>query len=42
MKNDFVDPKIIHCHLDFCRTYGDPKDCNSYLHNISFNLYDDI
>ena len=41
MKNDFVDPKIMHGHLAFCQTYGGPKDCNGYLHNISFNLYDE-
>ena len=40
MKNDFVDPKVIHGHFVFCREYGGPKDCNGYLHNISFNLYD--
>lgn len=40
MKNDFVDPKIMHGHLAFCRIYGGPKDCNGCLHKISINLYD--
>ena len=41
MKNDFVDPKIIHSNLAFCWAYGGTKDCNGRLHKISFNLYDE-
>ena len=41
MKNDFVNPKIIHNNLAFCREYGGPKNCNGHLHKISINLYDE-
>lgn len=42
MKNDFVDPKVMHGSLRCCcMTHGGPKDCFGHLHNISFNLYDE-
>lgn len=43
MKNDFVDPKIMQSNynLAFCWAHGGSKDCNGYLHKISFNLYDE-
>lgn len=41
MKNDFVDPKVIHGNRAFCSIHGGPKDCSGYLHKISFNLYDE-
>lgn len=41
MKNSFIDPKLMHGHLAFCRTYGGPKDCNGCLYKISINLYDE-
>ena len=41
MKNDFVDPKIMHNNWAFCSIHGGPKNCSGYLHKISFNLYDE-
>jgi spore maturation protein CgeB len=40
MKNNFVDPEMMHKSLVYCMTHGGPKDCFGLLHNISFNLYD--
>lgn len=41
MKNDFVDPKVMHMTFVYCMNFGGPKDCFGHLHNISFNLYDE-
>lgn len=41
MKNDFIDPKIMHGHLVFCQAYDGPKNCNGNLHKTSFHLYDE-
>ena len=41
MKKDFVDPKIIHNNWAFCSIHGGSKDCNGYLHKISYKLYDE-
>ena len=41
MKNDFVDPKVMHKSLVYCRMYSGSKDCFGLLHKISFNLYDE-
>ena len=41
MKNDFVDPNVMHSNLGFCWWYGGPKYCLGHLHRISFNLYDE-
>ena len=40
-QNNFVDPKMMHRSLEYCRAHGGPKDCFGLLHNISFNLYDE-
>ena len=41
MKNDFVDPKVMHMPFVYCMNFGGPKDCFGHLHCISFNLYDE-
>lgn len=41
MKNDFVDPKVMHRSLGcYCMAHVGSKDCFGLLHNISFKLYD--
>ena len=40
MKNDFVDPKMMHMTFVYCMNFGGPKDCFGHLHIISFRLYD--
>ena len=40
MKNDFVDPKMMHMTFVYCMNFGGPKGCFGHLHRISFNLYD--
>jgi spore maturation protein CgeB len=41
MKNDFVDPEVMHRSLGcYCMAHGGSKDCFGLLHNISFRLYD--
>lgn len=41
MKNNFVDPKVMHRSLSCCcMAHGGSKDCFGLLHNISFRLYD--
>ena len=41
MKNDFVDPKVMHGHFAYCTIHGGPKGCFGLLHRISFKLYDE-
>ena len=41
MKNNFVDPKVMHMDFVYCMNFGGPKDCFGHLHCISFNLYDE-
>jgi spore maturation protein CgeB len=40
MKNDFVDPKVMHKSLVYCMLYSGSKDCFGLLHRISSRLYD--
>lgn len=41
MKNDFVDPKVMHRSLGcYCMAHGGSKDCFGLLHKISCRLYD--
>ena len=40
MKNDFVDPKVMHNSLVYCMLYSGSKDCYGTLHRISSRLYD--
>ena len=41
MKNDFVDPNVMHKSRVYCMMHGGPKGCLGLLHKISFNLYDE-
>jgi spore maturation protein CgeB len=41
MKNNFIDPKVMHRSLGYyCMAHGGSKDCFGLLHKISFILYD--
>lgn len=41
MKNNFVDPKVMHGSFAYCMVHGGPKDCFGFLHTISCTLYDE-